>query len=286
MRMLSKDAAGAPAQPLDVEALLKRMPPDRGMAFGLSALGLLLGNGLALYFLVRGEMTPLELVVLVAVEALALSLIARIQWFLTPRAARPPEPEGQGNKLFTLLFGLGWLAVVYYLVFWMYLQSGDAVVAAGEDPLALIAQPRILWPLAITVIFALMDAVQDQIHFRTHGGQFVGTPGFSGMARWLTLFLGAIPFVIPLLVLVMGLATAARLSLGAGRRMPGRARVFSVVLGLNLGLIAALSLTVGGLFKLGVAGWAIGFISAKIASEALMLALPFILARMQAEAAA
>ena len=283
---MAKPLEASPAT-LDIASMLKRMPPTRGAALGFSVLGLLLGNGLALYFLIRGEMTPLELVVLVFVEALGLSLIARIQWFLTPRSARPPEPEDQGNKLVTLIFGLAWLAGTYYGVFWMYLQSGEAVAAAGSDPLALIAQAQILWPLAITLVFALMDAIQDHIHFRTHGGQFVGTPGFSGVARWFTLFLGAIPFVIPLLVLVMGLAAAARLAMagGRGRRAPGRMRTHALVLGLNLGLMAALGLTVVGLFELGVTGWAIGFISAKIASEALVLALPFVFARMQAEAA-
>ena len=41
---------------------------------------------------------------------------------------------------------------------------------------------------------ALFDAIADRQFWKSRGGTFISTPGFTGMARWLTLILG-IPFL-------------------------------------------------------------------------------------------
>jgi hypothetical protein len=281
----ASESSGNPSDSAGIDAVLGRMPADRGGFLGIGVIGLLLANGLVVSYLIRGIMTPLELVVLVALEALLLSLIVRLQYLFVPRKARPVAKDDGGSKLVRLVFVLAWLAITYYLVFWIYFGSGDSVSQAWQNPAALLAQPQILWPLLITLVGAVLDAVQDHVHFRQRGGQFVSLSEFGAMARWLTLILGAIPFLIPLLALAMGIATGVKIWEGRqrSRPLPGLGSVFMVFMVVAAALVVALSATIIGLFKMGVAGWAIGYVSAKIASEALVLAIPHILARIKDE---
>jgi Ca2+/Na+ antiporter len=281
MTMQVDRPAGSAADPT-LSAIIDRMPPGQPLNLAADALTLLVANAVAVYYLVIGEMTPLELVVLVALEALALTVIARGQRMLVPAAARiRPEP-GQGSPAFKLVFGVAWLLVMYALVFWMFFDVGAEVAAALADPIAFLWQPQIRWPLALTLLGALVDAAGDHAWFTRHGGLFVSTVEFNGMARLLTLLLGAVPFFVPMLLLVIGISVLIkrfeRRQLAAGAMaFPRAVLVLAALLGaLSVGMAAL----IGGLFAAGVAGWAVGYISAKLASEAAVVALPNLITRM------
>jgi hypothetical protein len=258
------------------------MPPGRPALLLTDTLTLLFANGLALRYLAAGEMTPFELVVLVALEALLLSAVARGHRLLVPRAARiPPQASGR-HPLVTLVFGLAWLAIVYWLVFWIYFDVGPEIALVLADPLAFLAQPQIRWPLLITAVGAAADAIGDHLHYLRHRGFFVSSPELNGLARWMTLFLGAIPFLIPLLVLGIGLATVVKRFEQRQRASSALPALWLIVV-LMASLSAILAVTVFGLYRLGLVGWAIGFVSAKLASEALAVSIPTVVARIGQE---
>jgi len=264
-------------------ALLQRVPPGRPLNLLFDSSSLLIGNGLVLYYLLRGAMTAFELVVLVVLEAGLLAVLCRVQRLLVPRAARITSSSTPLGALRTLLVGLGWLGLSYGLVFHMVFDVVPELGVLRADPIGFVLQPQILWPLLLTLAAAVLDMVGDQQHFLSHGGPFISTVEFSGMARLLTLFFGAIPFFVPMVALVV--AVAGGLKWLQHERLSGGQTLSPGTLLLLAALLALLPLLIGGtivvLFKAGVAGWAVGYVAAKLASEALVVALPLVLARIK-----
>jgi hypothetical protein len=258
------------------DTLRKRYPVGSHWELVRQAGGVLAANVLAAKALMRGEMRPWELVVLVGFEAIAYSLVAWIQVLTVPPEARPDADEKKtplGARLGTLLFGFFWLACVYGLVFGFFLRDLDPFLAAVREPLAYLRHSAIRWPLAVAVGGLLLDAVADRQFWKQHGGTFVSTPAFTAMARWLTLFLGGIPFFVPFAAGGFGIAQFAkwiekRYGKGAtGGKMPKAVLVMPV-------LAIGLMMLVGWLMQAGELGWTIGYCSAKFVSEMLILGVP------------
>jgi hypothetical protein len=187
-----------------------------------------------------------------------------------------------------LAFGAVWLGFVYAIILGAMLQAGGEALEAFRHPLATLRQDALLWPLLITLTFAIADAVRDWLHWKSVGGYFLSTPGFNSAARWLTLFLGGIPFFVPL---AAGVFTIAKLAEGLGKKngeaatpvVAGAAKVAPVVApALMVGVLGV----VGWLFEAGVSGWAIGYCSAKLVSECFLVFLPLIASKARAEEAA
>ncbi len=272
------------------DALIRRYPlGSRGDLVRQLALTVL-SNLVVARLLITGQMLPFHLVLLVALEALLLSSIAYAQHRFVPRTAimESPEKQSVGQRIFTLGFGLFWLAGVYGMVLSFLAPSGDAVRTFLDDPLAGIVAARLHWPLAITAGSALFDAVRDHLHWREvqepHGGFFVSTPGFSAVARWLTLFLGGIPFLMPLAILAFGLSVLIkRLEKKVSLATPDNAKWAVLVVPL-LGF--AIFGTMGTLLRAGLAGWVIGYTVAKIASEIFIVCLPLIATKAKTEESA
>jgi hypothetical protein len=262
----------------ELKAVNARVPPGHPLNLGVDATTLLIANAVVIHYLIIGEMTPFELVVLVALEALLLSGIARTQRLLVPVEARI-RPAGTGRSpIATLVFGIAWLLVTYLLVFWMFFDIGAEVAAALADPSLFLWQPQIRWPLSITLAGAVVDALSDHLHFRKGGGHFVSTVEFNALARLLTLLLGAIPFFVPLVVFAVGIFVLIKRielrQMSAGVVPVPKALLALVVL---LGALAVgMAVIISGLFAAGITGWAIGYVSAKLAGEALVVALPTI----------
>jgi hypothetical protein len=231
------------------------------------------GNLVTARLVVRSELRPWELVFLVALEALVLSLIANIQVRFVPLSARLEKPQPLTQRIPVLLFGLVWLGFVYGIVLGAYVGDLQPFLAAARDPLGTLRTSPLRWPFAIALLGAFADAVVDWRHWRARGGPFLSTPGFNAGARWLTLFLGGIPFFVPIAGIGWAIATLVQ---RIERRKTGPAGS----LGLQALLIPALAIgvfgTMGWLIHAGVLGWAIGYCSAKAASEALILFLPLI----------
>ena len=115
-------------------------------------------------------------------------------------------------------------------------------------------------------------------------------------ARWLTLFLGGIPFFIPIVVLFFGAVTlikkiGERFSSAAATGRSQRMRALLPGLGLGAGLLVifGVSRLVSAMEDLWLSTadwWAIGYCSAKLVSEGFIAFMPLIASRARAEEAA
>jgi hypothetical protein len=273
------------------EQMLRRYPLASPWGLALQIGGTLLGNGLVVWLVASGRMTPFELVLLVAIEALLLIGIAWLQKRSVPPEAVDPNPMTLKDRLQTLAFLLFWLGGVYSFVFFGFVPSGAEMLGALRDPLGFLAASSLKWPLLVTVVTAAVDALQDAAHFRRHGGKFLSTPGFQGAARMLTLILGGIPFAVPFFGTVIAIKLGveklhARLTRGEPRH-GNRAALAAA--GLGLGVLVLLF--AGGLafdyidraLESGVAWWALCYGAAKFASELFIVCLPLIASKAQAE---
>jgi hypothetical protein len=223
------------------------------------------------------RMTPLELVVLVALEAVLLILIAWLQSRLVPAAARETNPMRWRQRLGTLAFGMVWLGFVYGLMLLVMIPSGAEAARLLHDPIAFVGGSNLKWPLLITLAGAVVDAPQDSAHFRRAGGTFLSTPGLHGAARLLTLFLGAIPFFVPLVaVLVAAKTVIENAAKWLGQRAPtgaGNARTITLLVSM---LTLCFFASVAWLIRSEVSAWAIGYCCAKFVSELFVVCLPLI----------
>lgn len=260
------------------DALVQRYPLSAPQALLQPALVTVGSNVLTVQLLVSGRMQPLQLVLLVGLEAFFLSLVGLVQTRSVPESALMEKPAPLGQRLATLSFGLFWLAVVYAAIFYFFLRAGDQLAALRDDPAGTLLAAGLQWPLALTVAGAVVDAVRDHLHFRDLGGYFISTPGLGAAARWLTLFLGGIPFVIPIFAIGVGVTTLVK-RLSKGRHEKDVRWAIVLVPLLSFSLFGVM----GWLLNHGVTGWAVGYCSAKIASELFLVFLPLIASRAKAE---
>ena len=254
---------------------------------GRQLLSVIGSNAIVLYLLVDGKLRPFHLVTLVLIEALLLTSIAWIQSRMVPRTALMEKPQPLRARLFTLAFGAFWLAFVYAIILGAMLDSGADVLAAIRSPSSLFTGDALLWPLALTLTFAVADAVRDWLHWRAAGGFFLSTPGFNAAARWLTLFLGGIPFFVPLAAAVGTIAAGAE---WLKKRHTGKARDAAVTTTaakiapfIVPVLLAGVFAVMGWLLQSGVSGWAVGYCSAKLLCESFLVFLPLIAHKARAE---
>lgn len=268
--------------------LLSRYPLTSrwGLAFHIaSAFG---ANALIVWLVTSARMTPFELVLLVALEALLLVGIAWLHSRLVPASAREPSPMGRRERLGTLAFALVWLGGVYGLVLFAMVPSGEEIRRLLDDPFAFVMGSNLRWPLLITLVGALMDALQDQAHFRRVGGVFLSTPGLQGAARWMTLFLGGIPFLVPLAAFVFGLSRIGE-KFAAWRRARGAGNddieALLVVVLVPVAMIGFVALF-GALVTTQDSGWAVGYCAAKFVTELFIVCLPLIATTAHAEESA
>ncbi len=267
------------------DAIIGRYPPGNRASLVQQIVLMLASNAFIVYQLVTHRMQPLHLVLLVAVEAVLLSVVAFVQSRTVPPEAKTPSEQTVGQRLGTLAFGLFWLAAVYSLVFVGLLGAGGALWGLVRQPLETIRQGGLLWPLTITVIAAFRDSVKDARYFREHGGKFMSTPGLNAIARWLTLFLGGIPFFIPLAAVGW---VISKIIERLNRRMikgtvPTDVRWAILVIPL---LFLGMFSVMGSLLSAGLSGWAIGYCAAKFVSELLILCMPVIATKAKAQGTA
>lgn len=261
------------------DALARRYPAGGRKALVQQIVLMLAGNAFTVYLLVTHRMQPVHLVLLVAIEAVLLSVVSTVQSAFVPPESRP-KSSGQTpvQRIFTLAFGLFWLTVVYSLVFAGFFHMDLPFEKLLRNPRETLEQAGMLWPLGITLLAALVDSVKDAAYFRREGGIFLSTPGLNAIPRWLTLFLGGIPFFVPLAAFVFGISKMAeRLN-----KRPDLASVTGLALVIPILALGMFGL-IRGLLSAGISGWAIGYCSAKVASELLILCLPVIAVKARAE---
>lgn len=260
------------------ESLQARYPLGSRWELVRPATSVIAANLLTGRALLSGAMRPWELVLLVALEAAAFSAIAWVQTIGLPPDALPDE-EGPkqtlAQRLGVLAFGLFWIAAVYGLIFGFYLRELPDWSTLAAAPLAYLGASAIRWPLAVSVGGALLDAIADRQFWRHRGGIFVSTPGFTALARWLTLIFGGIPFFVPFAV---GAGCIAAIVKAVERRFKATPTTTWPIALFPL-LTLLLFWGMSHLIAAGVVGWTIGYVAAKLGSELLVLGVPLMAER-------
>lgn len=271
--------------------LMLRYPLNSPWALVSPLLAALVANAMTAQLLISGRMTPFELVVLVALEALLLMGMAWLQTVGLPREALENNPMPMRQRLGVLGFGLFWLCGVYSIVFFAMVPSGEEILRAARDPVGFLSGSNLKWPLLVTALGAMFDSMRDAAHLRRHGGTLVSTPGLHGIARWLTLILGGIPFFVPFAALVFGLVHLGKSAYAfLIRRYGAPGGRMQILLMLMIPLAAWLVLNgvawVGAwlepLIK-GVGWWALCYVSAKFVAELFFISIPLIAVKAHAE---
>ena len=267
------------------DSLLKRYPMPSPLGLGVQVLLTLAGNGLVVWLVANGLMTPFELVLLVALEALLLISLAWGQSRLVPPEAREPPTMTPRDRLNTMLFAALWLGGVYSICLLVMLRAWPEALAAVRDPIGFFSTSAIRWPLLLTALLALIDALQDWRFFRRHGGIFLSTPGFQGAARWLTLFLGGIPFATPFFTVAIGAikggeALVRYVKVNTTRKVAVAVGAFLLVC---IVLYSGLPSFIESATRDGVSMWALGYCAAKVCAELFIVCLPLIASKARAE---
>lgn len=256
----------------DARAYLRRFPAQGRWQVAFNMAQVLVGNAIVLYLVLAGRMRAAHLIVLVLAEAVLLIAIAQQSMRNVPPGDRFEQTRPWSERLPALVFGSIWVAGVYSLTLlfidgWSDLlglfDSADAWFAAG-----------ILAPLGYTVATALVQAGADRAQYRRHGAPFVSGLAGPVVARILTLVLGGIPFAMPFFACVFGAVKGTEFVLAKLRVRATQAIMAAIAMPLIA--IGGFSL-VGLLVANGVAGWAIGFVFAKLIAEVLAAAIPLMM---------
>lgn len=256
----------------DALQYLRRFPEQGRWAVGLNLLFVLAGNALVFWLLWSGRLRAAHLIVLVLVEAALLVGLGWLQLRLVPKEdwSEPPKPAKE--RAGTLLFLLVWIGGAYGMSLLM-VEGYDDLRMLLSSPQAWI-DARLHWALGYTVLLALVHFAGDLAYYRTHGGKFLSNLSHDTLARVLTLVLGGIPFAMPFFAAVLGGLKAVEWIAKQAKVAPEQ----SVLAGIAMIAVAWASFAlVGWLMESGVAGWAVGFVFAKLLSELMVACVPLVM---------
>lgn len=269
------------------DALIARHPLEGRWALPQRIVMTLVANGLLAYLLAKGQIQPLYLVLLVAIEAMMLNSVEIVQLLSVPRSSQPPDEERISPVPRFFVLALCMIALLFFngMVILGMLDAEDAVLAFVRHPWESLRQAQLGLLLAITLVTALIDGVRDARYFAVHGGYFISTPGWNARARWMTLCLGVLPHAIPILgtLWIVGkyFQGRAKRSLAVeGGELPPVPKLAIVALA---ALGAAAFFSVSWLVSAGLAGWTVAFCAAKFTSEMFVVSLPLFAAKRRAE---
>ena len=262
----------------DALAYLKRFPAQGIAGVAVNLLLVLATNAAVFWLLMDGRLRSAHLVALVALEAVLMILVVQVSIARVPDAHLDEPRKPWRERAPVLAFAAVWLLCAYGLTLVMIdgwrdafelLRSADAWLDAGLH-----------WPLALTLVTAIVHVAQDHAHYRRHGPPFISTVAHDALARWLTLLLGAIPFAMPFFAVVMGGIKGIEYLLKRAKIAPGQSVLGTLavlgVAGLGFALVSAL-------ISNGVAGWAIGYVLAKLIAEAAVACVPLVMAHVAKE---
>lgn len=259
----------------DALVYLRRFPSQGVAAVAVNVALVLAGNAVVLWLLVSGRLRAGHLIALVMAETVLLVAIAWIQQRLVPKSDWLEKPKRWREKGPLLAFVFVWISFAYgmtlvviqgYRDFLDLLISRDAWIQAGLQ-----------WPLLYTLVLALVHAVGDLHHYRSRGGPFLSTVSHDAMARYLTLLLGGIPFAMPFFAVAIGGFKGVEYVSRQARVSPEK----SLLAGGAMLLVAGASFAlVSLLISSGVAGWAIGFVFAKLIAEILVACIPLVMSHV------
>lgn len=262
----------APAQKLsrdDALSYLKRFPAQGRFAVAINIALVLAGNSLVLWLLLTGRFRAAHLIVLVMLEAVLLVSIVLALHRLVRREDWLEQPKPWRERLPAFAFMLVWLGGAYGMTLF--------IVRGYPDFLALLRSPGawldagLHWPLAYTLLLALVHAVSDFGYYRRHGGTFHSSVSQDAMARWLTLILGGIPFAMPFFAVFIGGYKGIEFVAKKAKAAPEQSALVAVGM---LAVAAGSFYVIDQLIASEVTGWAIGFVFAKLIAEVLIACIP------------
>jgi hypothetical protein len=259
----------------DALQYLRRFPAQGWAGIATGFAWVFAGNAIVLHLLVEGRLRAPHLIALVMAETLLLITIGWLQHRFVPRRDWSEQPKPLRERLFLFGFVLVWLAGAYGITLVMIDGYGDFLALLHSRNAWLEA--GLQWPLLATLVFALVHAFGDHAHYRRHGGPFMSTVAHDAIARYLTLLLGGIPFAMPFFAIVIGGFKALEFVLRRARIAPGQSALG--VLGMIVVAHAGFAL-VSLLIASGVAGWAIGYVLAKLIAELMVAAIPLVMAKV------
>lgn len=257
----------------DALAYLRRFPAQGRAAIALNLALVVAGNAVVLWFLVDGRMHAAHLIALLMAETILLGFIAWIEQRLVPRRDWAEQPKPWREKAPVIVFVLVWIGMAYAISL--------AAIEGYGDFLPLLRSWRawreagLQWPLFATLTMAFAHAQGDLRWYRRFGGPFQSSVGYDMAARYLTLVLGAIPFAMPFFVVTIGGFKSVEYIARKARVAPQQSIIAgAAMLGVMYGSFALISL----LIDSGVAGWAIGFVLAKLIAEIFVACIPLVMA--------
>jgi hypothetical protein len=258
----------------DALVYLRRFPAQGRFSIALNIATVLGGNAIVFHLLNSGQLRAAHLIALVIVETLALIAISAFVQRRVPQRDWLEQPKPWREKGPLIAFVLVWLCGAYGITL--------AMLHGYADVLAL-AQWRtwidtgLYLPLPYTVALALVHASGDWLHYRHHGGPFQSSVSQDAMGRYLTLLLGGIPFAMPFFAVVIGGLKGIEYVTRNARAAPARSLFAGVAM---IGVAYAGFALVGLLISSQVAGWAIGFVFAKLIAEMMMACVPLVMAHV------
>lgn len=271
--------AGEKMTRADALAYLKRFPAQGRLAVAVNIALVLAGNSLVLWLLLTGRFRAAHLIALVMIESVLLVTIAWLLHRIVPRRDWLEQPKPWRERLPVFAFMLVWISGAYGMTLLMIrgygdflelLRSPDAWVAAGLH-----------WPLAYTLLLAIVHAVGDFSHYRRHGGPFHSGVSQDAMGRLLTLVLGGIPFAMPFFAAAIGGFKGIEFVAKEAKLKPEQSAFVGVAMMLvAFGSFGVIQL----LISSEVAGWAIGYVFAKLIAEVLVACIPLVMLQVAREA--
>ncbi len=259
----------------DALVYLRRFPAQSVTAVASGIALVLSNNAVVLWLLLSGRMHSAHLIALVMAETVMLIVIASTQQRLVPIEDWLEKPKPWREKGPLIGFVLVWIGFAYGLTLavlkaypdvFALLRSVDAWTAAGLH-----------WSLLCTFSLALTHAISDHVHYRRHGGPFLSSVSHDAMARYLTLLLGGVPFAMPFFTVVLGGVKGVEYIFRQARIAPENSLLAAVAM---LAVVAPSFTLISLLISKGVAGWAIGFVFAKLIAELGIACVPLVMARV------
>lgn len=264
----------------DALSYLKRFPAQGRVAVAVNIAMVLAGNSLVLWLLLTSRFRAAHLIALVFVEAVLLAAVAWLLHLLVPRRDWLEQPKPWRERLPVFVFMLVWVGGAYGMTL--------VIIHGYGDFLGLLRSPQawidagLHWPLAYTLLLAIVHAIGDFSYYRSHGGPFHSSVSQDSMARFLTLILGGIPFAIPFFAATIGGFKGIEFIARKAKVDPAKSALAGVAMMLvAFGSFGVIQL----LISSEVAGWAIGFVFAKLIAEVLIACIPLLMSQVAREGA-
>ena len=176
-------------------------------------------NAYLLWLAWHAQISPLSLAVFSVGELFVLAVFARVELIPVPRAQRfsaqqhallgAEQRSGIFGRLFVCVFIAVWVTLVYAFclsvdvnLLRLFVADHDSLdvnlilLVSAHDPLDVLTQLHVLWPLLLTAALAVVAMLGDWHLWHRRGGLFVPEMAQPNTPKILTFFVAPIPAVM------------------------------------------------------------------------------------------